>query len=277
MIAQPARELKNLQYFLIDRTLSKLPVHSAAAAYRENVGIRSNAAAHARNEVILKLDFSDFFPSIKPRDWMLFCGSLDPEVAEASGLATGADVMLATRLLFWGRGTFEPKCLSIGAPSSPVLSNVLMFAFDTAVAAHAIQNDVVYTRYADDITLSSDRSKQILLVEAAIRRYIKRYRSPALTINEEKRGLYTSGQKKMVTGLVVTPEKRVSLGRDRKRMISSLVHRFTLTQLELPKIAYLQGMLAFARDVEPSFYASLERKYGQPTMRALLAFRLPKS
>ncbi|WP_375600009.1 retron St85 family RNA-directed DNA polymerase [Devosia sp. Naph2] len=276
MIAQPAKELKYLQYFLIDRALGRLPVHVAATAYREGISIRANASLHAKSEVMLKLDFKDFFPSIRVRDWASYCASLDRDFATSLGLASSEDVAIAGRILFWGKGGIEPRCLSIGAPSSPVLSNVLMNRFDSEVMTQAVQLGVCYSRYADDITLSGESSKTLLMVESAIRRYVRRHRSPALTLNEEKRGLYTSGQRRMVTGLIITPDERISLGRDRKRMISSLVHRFTLNQLDQKKIAYLQGMIAFARDAEPSFYGSLVKKYGNSTLHRLLEFRLPK-
>src|SRR5258708_32226067 len=63
-IAQPSRELKAIQRFILDKILSKLPVHPAAAAYVTGRNIAENAIAHVKSRVVLKLDFSDFFPSI---------------------------------------------------------------------------------------------------------------------------------------------------------------------------------------------------------------------
>ena len=274
-IAQPARDLKLLQRIIIEAVLSKLPIHDSAAAYRDGRNIRMNAAAHAGSNVILKLDFVSFFPSIKVDDFTRYCRSLDRETAIHLGLASDDDLFIASRVLFWGAGTSQPKCLSIGAPSSPILSNILMRRFDEAVTTIAVRNGVRFTRYADDITLSGERSEPLLTVEAGIRRYLKRYRSPALTFNDEKRGLYTAGQKRMVTGLLVTPTHSVSLGRHRKRTILSLVHSFKLGLLDPQKVAHAQGLVAFALDIEPSFFHSLVRKYGQGVMDELIRFRLP--
>ena len=72
-ISQPARELKALQRVLLQEVLAKLPVHPSATAYREGKSIRDNALAHVGGGPIMKFDFKDFFPSIKARDWRLYC------------------------------------------------------------------------------------------------------------------------------------------------------------------------------------------------------------
>lgn len=275
VIAQPAREVKALQYYLLESVLKPLPIHDAASAYRDGRNIAQNAKRHTGSKVTLKLDFVDFFHSVKPKDFVSLCLPL-MAAGNLSGIHSREDLDVAVQVLFWGQRTVSPKCLSIGAPTSPILSNILMWNFDTFVAGVAAEAGVIYTRYADDISISANHSQELLEVERLIRAYIARNKSPELTINEGKRGLYTSGQKRLVTGLVVTPERKVSLGRDRKRMISSLVHRFTLNQLPSEQVAQVQGLLAFARDVEPVFLASLRRKYGVTDIERLLQFRLPR-
>jgi RNA-directed DNA polymerase len=52
-IAQPSRELKAIQRFVLRTTLSKLPVHVAAAAYVEGRNIAENAQAHVNHRAIL--------------------------------------------------------------------------------------------------------------------------------------------------------------------------------------------------------------------------------
>jgi len=71
-IAQPSRELKSIQRFIMANCLHSLPVHPAATAYVRGTSIRDNATAHSKNNVILKLDFSSFSPSIKVKDWLYY-------------------------------------------------------------------------------------------------------------------------------------------------------------------------------------------------------------
>jgi hypothetical protein len=71
-IAQPAKELKPLQYWVMKNVLSKFPIHSAAFAYRKGRNILDNAIPHASHRYLCKLDFRNFFPSIKATDFERF-------------------------------------------------------------------------------------------------------------------------------------------------------------------------------------------------------------
>jgi hypothetical protein len=68
IIAQPSREVKAIQRYTLDNKLSTLPVHPAATGYIKGQNIFLNAEHHKDSRVILKLDFIDFFPSIKVRE-----------------------------------------------------------------------------------------------------------------------------------------------------------------------------------------------------------------
>src|SRR6185369_2768187 len=91
---------------------------------------------------------------------------------------------------------------------------------------------------------------------------VKSRNSPRLRINAEKTVFTSKKHRRMVTGLTITSTGSVSLGRMRKRKIKSLVYRHTKSQLTVSEIAYLRGLIAFARDVEPSFVETLRKKYG---------------
>src|SRR6478752_4145703 len=67
-IAQPAREVKALQYWVIKNVLDKFAIHPSATAYRQHVSIAHNAKPHVRGRFLLKMDFRDFFPSLKAAD-----------------------------------------------------------------------------------------------------------------------------------------------------------------------------------------------------------------
>ena len=148
MIAQPSRELKAIQRYILQTKLSQLPIHEAATGYVKKKNILQNAELHKDNRVILKLDFTDFFPSIKVNDWNRFISTKRP------GFIESEDRFVYRNVLFWGQRSITPKCLSIGAPTSPALSNILLYDLDAALTRAANTARVVYTRYADDITVS---------------------------------------------------------------------------------------------------------------------------
>lgn len=136
-----------------------------------------------------------------------------------------------------------------------------MFEVDQKLTAYAADLDLIYTRYADDITFSSrawlDRDQATRAVTSAL----SRASYTNLRLNTAKTVLVSDRFSRRVTGLVITPEKKVSLGRERKRLISSMVHhahRRTLAPADWPRLA---GLLAFAMDAEPTFIVTLKRKY----------------
>lgn len=261
-IAQPARELKALQRVFMAEYLDALPVHHAATAYRVGRSIRDNALAHVENGPILKMDFEDFFPSIRVRDWEAFCDDrgLFPRPIER---------FQASQILFHKpKGTAHLR-LAIGAPSSPQLSNILMYEFDKLISRAVERDYVTYTRYADDLTFSAKRTGYLTRVETAVRRVIGQVKWPRLTLNEDKTVLATMKFHRQVTGLVLTNDRKVSLGRDRKRKISAAVHHALLGKLDKVAAAKLAGLIAFANSAEPEFVKSLERKYGPEILTRL--------
>ncbi len=268
-IAHPSAELKVLQRFLLEKFLSRFPVHSAAMAYVRGRNISNNAHHHATNAVFLKMDFVSFFPSIKVADWKAFLAR------HPAHQLSQAELEATTRILFWGSGSSRPTCLSIGAPTSPMMSNILLFDLDTALANAAVEHGVRYTRYADDITLSGPTPERVLAFEGVVRREVSRLKSPRLKFNERKRGLYHKGQRRLVTGLIVTPDSQVSIGRERKRLISSLLHRSSLNQLDVERRALLKGLLGFAIANEPAFLARMRKKYTNDVVDQALSYHIP--
>ena len=269
-IAQPARAVKRLQYWVISRVLGKYPIHPAAIAYRIGRNILDNARAHAKKRFILKLDFKDFFHSIKANDFRSFIQRRGPRDLDES------DTEYLTRILFWRMTRGGDLVLSIGAPSSPMLSNILLYEFDKRVAEYCKRVQVTYTRYADDLTFSTNRKDLLEHVERKVDEICSGLPFPRLRLNRQKRVHASKATSRRVTGLVLSNDGSVSLGHQRKRRISAAVHHFKGGRLTPEETRALAGMLAFAYSVEPKFLAALERKYGKNVIRKVLgANQLP--
>lgn len=266
-IAQPAREIKALQYWVIKHVLSKFPVHPSATAYRRNVSILRNAKAHARGRFLLKMDFQDFFPSLKANDFVKFL--------EAHGIGLEPDEVSALcHILFWVPKANPPElCLSIGAPSSPLLSNLLMARFDHDIAHLCDTLDVKYTRYADDLSFSATKSENLQLVEQAVIKWCESSTTPRLAVNPKKTVRVSKRESRRVTGLVITNDRKVSLGREMKRTIRATMHHFATGRLGPDDIFKLRGMLAYVNSVEPTFLRRLRKKYGADVVRRCLQWK----
>lgn len=254
-IAQPARELKILQRALVIRVISQLPVHEAARAYRSGLSIRDNALPHAGGGPILKMDFRNFFPSIRNIDWEKYC--------EINNVLSVEDRGLSSLILFRRVKGEKFLKLSIGAPSSPALSNVLMYEFDKLVSAAAGRRRISYTRYADDLTFSGQRAGMLRDMVSEVSAAARKIDFPRLQVNEDKTTFITSSRRRTVTGVTLANDGKLSLGRDRKRLISSKIHRASLGKLSASEMQEAAGQLAFANVVEPEFIARLKRRYGE--------------
>ena len=270
VIAQPAREVKRLQYWVIKNVLRRYPIHSAALAYRKGKGIFKNAGAHAKGRYLLKLDFTDFFHSIKGADLKRFIGEHQWASLDES------DLNYLVRILFWMPMRDGDFVLSIGAPSSPMLSNLLLYEFDRRVAAYCKPIGVIYTRYADDLTFSTNAKGVLATVEREVVHICRALPYPRLSLNREKRVHASRAGQRRVTGLVLSNDGSVSLGRERKRGLHAAVHRYKLGKLNAEETTRLAGMLAFVHSVEPRFIRVLARRYGKDVVSRLFRANQPE-
>lgn len=261
-IHHPARELKLLQTWLVENIFLKLPVHAAAAAYRSGSSVRKHADMHRRTKFLLRIDFRDFFHSITGNDVV--------HILSKKLTSKGAPLVNAH-----DRGVIRDLVcrnnrLTIGAPSSPVLSNAIMYDFDHHWARKCHARNIVYTRYADDLYFSTNTPNILTSLLEEIRMDLRERKHPLLQINDPKTVFTSSKRRKLVTGVVITPEKRLSLGRKKKRYIKSLLFKSTRGELSAEQSAYLRGFISFAKSVEPSFVQSLLKKYGRDALASAL-------
>jgi RNA-directed DNA polymerase len=268
-IAHPAQELKAIQRILLSHVLDKIEVSPIAMAYVKGRGIVANAREHLGQRWILKLDFKGFFPSITPKDW-------DRVARRTPALREFAsDQELLHRILFWGGGGKEPQCLSIGAPTSPAVSNLVCVRMDEWMMARAHKRGLHITRYADDVTISGSNIHQIIRFEKQFREAMERSKGLKFEFNDDKRGIYGPGERRMVTGLILTPDNKISIGRERKREISALVHKVVVGKGSDELLMRCKGLLAFAISAEHGFFESMERKYGKQTISEILRANAP--
>ena len=253
-INHPARELKLLQSWLMENVFSRFPIHRSATAYKKGASTLLNAALHKNKNYLLKVDFENFFPSITGLDIVRLLHRNRSLTRRT--LSGESDVELVRRIVC------REDHLTIGAPSSPTISNLVMFGFDKRQWSYCHERHIVYSRYADDLYFSTNDHGVLEGLLADLRRYITDRASPVLRINERKTVFTSRKRRRLVTGLVLTPTGAVSLGRHRKRFIKSLVFKNSTESLTPEQRLSLMGLLAYAQSIEPAFIDSLRNKYG---------------
>jgi retron-type reverse transcriptase len=262
-IAQPAKEVKKIQYWVIKNVFPSCPIHQAASAYVVGKNIFLNAKAHSDNPYLLKLDFKDFFPSIKGDDFLKYSKTIN----DLSFSDT--DLQRLVRILFWLPKRDNDFQLSIGAPTSPFLSNAIMFEFDSKICSYCHENNISYTRYADDLAFSMHEIKMRGEVLSKVQNVLDSLAFPTLKLNDRKTVFGSKAHRRLVTGLILTNDGNVSLGHDKKRRIRAQIHHLLQGKLSDKEKNNLRGMLAFARDVEPEFVKRMENKYGKQAIKGI--------
>ena len=265
-IAQPASEVKLLQRILHDKLIGSWPVHEAATAYVSERSIADHVRRHVDSKYLLKLDFNNFFPSITAADIR--------HHAERHSNLGKEDLDIFVNIVAWRNKLDGSFGLSIGAPSSPAISNSMMFEFDKSISSFCKDREVTYSRYADDLAFSTKRKDTLKEVEAEVNRLTSSIQSPKLTINEKKTVNVSKRYNRTLVGLTITPDQKVSLGRERKRDIRAKLHLYGKGYLNGEDIAHLRGLLAYAWSIEPEFVLSLAEKQGNELFAQLeLPFR----
>jgi len=186
-IYHPAKETKTIQAAAIDLLYDDTLLHECVKGYVR--GLRSplvnNASAHANSLFLLKLDFKDFFPSIKPEDFKAVCGD---KLQLDGNLLDHTDLELLCRLFF----VYNSRLgwfLGIGAPCSPFVSNWVMYNLDNELLAISNETGCIYTRYADDLCFSANSKGQLLDLEKRVKIAVKSCLHPRLLLNDSKRRL----------------------------------------------------------------------------------------
>jgi RNA-directed DNA polymerase len=254
-VAQPAREVKEIQRWVVRELRSHLPMHDAVSAYEEGCSIIRNANIHKASRFILKMDFRDFFPSITISDVMRHVEKY------CAGIYGPLEIKQLAFACVWTPTRKPPLRLCIGAPSSPFISNSVLYEFDEAIFQYAHTRGVRYSRYADDMIFSTNRDDVLKNFPRQVRSVLKRVGLGGLRLNNAKTVHASRAGKRVVTGIVLTPDGSLSVGRDRKRLVRSMFHRFKLGLLTPEEQATLSGLLAFIDSVEPGFSDKLERRY----------------
>ena len=220
-IFHPSKQTKALQYAFIETILNKLDVHECAAAYiRGRLSpLLVNATKHSSLSFSIRLDFADFFPSISPKDLIRVI-----KMKEEYKDINNKDEQFLTDSLFI-RIPGGKQGLAIGAPSSPIISNAVMYLIDKKITklALSISPESVYTRYADDIVFSTNNKGGCSEFFDGVKDILAKSSSPKLTLNSAKTFFASRGTRRVVTGLYICPDGQVSLGRKNKRYIKKLL------------------------------------------------------
>ena len=197
-LSVPDEVLKSIQKRIAEVLLIHMPVSRYAKAYRFGSSTLRNAKHHIGKQVVLKLDILHFFDSIR---YSTVKDKVFPENIFAEPLR-----ILLTMLCYY------KDALPQGAPSSPAITNIILYEFDEQIGQWCWERGIAYTRYCDDMTFSGDFDP------AEVIRFIRlELKKMGFLLNEQKTKIQRPGRQQTVTGIVVN--ERLSIPADYRRKL----------------------------------------------------------
>lgn len=201
-ITAPTGKLKRIQSFIADVLSDIVHFDSSVNGFVKGRSVVSNARMHLGKNYILNIDLKDFFPSIT--------AEMVQRALAVNGFKSVSQTI--TALCTWTEDVDDDlpeQVLPQGAPTSPILSNLVCRLLDYRLQMLADRYGQTYSRYADDITFSSDHSvySKNSGFWTELRGIVS---SCGFAINEEKTRLLRQGCRKEVTGITVGDKLNVS-------------------------------------------------------------------
>lgn len=189
-ITTPKTYLKVVQWWICDNILDQVPLHDCVHGFRRGRSYLTNARAHFGQKHFLNVDIERFFPSI------------GADLVEAAFLELGYSIEGAR--LLRDLVTLEGAAPT-GSPTSPMIGNLVLAKFDALLSSYATERDLIYTRYADDITVSSEHwidDKVLTDINSLVQEF-------GFRLNQRKTKFMGTGDRQEVTGIVLNSSPNV--------------------------------------------------------------------
>ena len=280
----PCPRLRLAQKWIDRFILPGIQVSPHSYAFDRGCSIVDCASQHLRCRWLVKVDLRDFFESLSEiQAYRVFHSAgygklISFQMARLCTNVLRADGKRYTMSHWRARGFSRIReyasthlgHLPQGAPTSPKLANLIVRPLDREIASIAHERGLVYTRYADDITLSTaseySRSQAQELVRS-IYSMLPRY---GLRPNPQKAQIIPPGARKIVLGLLVEGDRPRLSKRFRRKLechmyysakdpVGHAQRRGFDSVLGLRN--HIGGLLVFATHVDPQYAAKISEKH----------------
>lgn len=266
-ISRPRPQLEACQRWILHHVLSRLTVSDAAHGFVSGRSIATHAIPHVKKRCVVQLDLKDFFPSVTIHRVARFFEGLGYDEKVARVLASLCTEPLRHSVTIDGvefQEAYSSPRLPQGACTSPMLSNLIARSLDRRLTGLAQKAGWSYTRYADDLTFSTDSAEaspgyMLHRVRAIVR-------EEGFRVNEEKTRIQRRSGRQQVTGLVVNDQ--LSVPRETVRRLRAILHRAKTEGLDAqnrehhPRFAqWIAGMISYISMIHPDKGLKLSREY----------------
>lgn len=227
--------------------------HTCAFAYVHGRSTIDSVKRHQANNSrwFLKLDAKGFFPSTTEEFLIDMICNLYPFCTFVRyDYGYMEELKKALSLCFLNGG------LPQGTPTSPMLTNMMMIPIDHAISkmCHEYSPHLCYTRYADDILISSQFSFRWTDVQNKIVEILNKFSAP-FTLNAEKTRYGSSAGRNWNLGVMLNKDNKITIGHEKKKVFKAMIFQFMTDDAkgvawELEDVQHFLGLVSYYKMVE---------------------------
>lgn len=236
-INAPTISVKIVQRWILENILYKIQTSQYSYGFEKGKKKGSPlvycAEKHKNNLYLLKMDLKNFYPSIKRKKiYFEFCNAGYNE--EVSNLLTNVCVV--------------NNQLPQGAVTSPYLASLICRQMDFRIAGYCNKRDIVYTRYADDLTFSCDDREMLRKIYGMVKKIAE---DEGFSLNQKKTVFMTPKNHKEVLGVTIN-DGLLKAPREIKRTIRSMLH-YEVATGDYIMNDKIRGYIAYVDSIEKGF------------------------
>ncbi len=264
IIYGPSPKLRGYHKFINEFIFSYLKMkEDCVFSYRKGCSTFDAVAKHSANSRFFNTDIKNFFPSIGR--------NFSHEILKSNSLNIPIDDIdcFYDKILDF---IIVDNCLPIGFSTSPSFSNASLFIFDNSIQDYCKKNDLVYSRYSDDIIISSNKDENIVNIYETVSNLLSNINNGKFSLNKNKTKNVRKGNKVKILGMVILPSGRITVDMKMKLKIEHLIH-FYISDKEKFKdavdnndsdkgIEMISGMLNHINTIDKIYLNKLRKKYG---------------
>jgi len=287
MISVPNSTLRHIQQWIVTHILQYTTAHEASFAFHPGSRPFEAAEEHCGCNWLLKIDLQDFFHTVSEGRVALVFVDLGFNRLMAFELARLVTVACErpARSETEERWTTIPyyQCehegmLPQGAPTSPMLANLVMYKTDEILQRLADAHKLKYTRYADDLAFSFGPDTSLIDIKRFKRAVLKVLNNSGFRPNLRKTVIRGPGSRRIVLGMLVDGD-RPRLSSEYKDMIRLHLHYLTSPKHgpavhAAKRKTSISGIYNHVRGLI-SWAQTVEREYGDAALAKLLAVDWP--
>lgn len=234
ILSVPNLSLKVIQRWILKEILEKIFVSEQAMAFVPHKnGLRENAERHKKNIFLLEMDITNFFGTITENQvYRLFCNI---------GYNSKVAGILANLCTY---NDYLPQ----GAVTSPYIANLVCYHMDARINGYCSRKDIVYTRYADDLTFSSNNRTLLNKVEKFIKYIVE---DEGFVINDKKTRYLSNDVKKTVTGITINDDS-IHVDKKFKRDLRAQIYQ-SIKSKNYTNNSQILGKIAYINSIEDGF------------------------